>query len=56
MLTGAIASIIWFCVFGYIGSLIADGKSRSSTEGFLLGGFLGPIGWIIEWLLPGGEE
>jgi hypothetical protein len=41
-----------FVICGWIGSYIAKQKGRSTEEGFLLGGFLLAIGWIIEALLP----
>lgn len=39
-------------VFGFLGSFIADQKGRSSGEGFLLGFLFGPLGCLIEVLLP----
>ena len=41
-------------VSGFIGFWIADKKNREPVEGFFLGAFLGPIGWIIEGLLDSG--
>ena len=39
-------------ISGSIGVYIAAKKGREEIEGFLFGAFLGPIGWIIEGLLP----
>jgi hypothetical protein len=35
-----------------VGYYIAEKKNRSTAEGLLFGLFLGPVGWIIEGLLP----
>lgn len=39
-----------------VGVLIADSKGRGKLEGCSLGCLLGPIGWLIEALLPSKEE
>jgi len=39
-------------LFGIPGVYIASQKGRSMLEGFIFGAFLGPIGWLIEALLP----
>lgn len=39
-------------LLGIPGIYIASVKGRSMLEGFILGAFLGPIGWVIECLLP----
>lgn len=36
----------------FVGVLVAQARNRSSAEGFALGCLLGPIGWLIEALLP----
>ena len=39
-------------IFGILGSWIASQKGRSSGEGFVLGFLFGPIGALIEAVLP----
>jgi hypothetical protein len=39
-------------LLGVPGVYIASVKGRSMLEGFIFGAFLGPIGWLIEALLP----
>ncbi len=46
---------IWVIVLGGVGWWIAQQKRRSEVEGCALGCLLGPIGWIIEAVLPTGE-
>ena len=46
------AGVLAFAVSGVVGAYIAHQKGRSLFEGFIWGGCLGPIGWIIEALLP----
>jgi hypothetical protein len=41
-----------FVAFGFLGSYLAGQKHRSPAEGFLLGFALGPIGLLLEVLLP----
>ncbi|HWE37264.1 MAG TPA: hypothetical protein VG406_11915 [Isosphaeraceae bacterium] len=41
--------------FGTFGAWIADQRGRSFWEGALLGFVFGPIGVIVEALLPGGD-
>lgn len=58
MASGGAFLLIWILgalVGGGIGMWIAGQKNRDAWEGALLGFFLGPIGWIIEALLPTGE-
>ncbi len=43
--------IVW-AVFGWFGAYIAEQKGRGSTEGFVLGFLFGPLGCLIEALLP----
>lgn len=40
------------CASGLFGSWIATQKGRRENEGFVLGAILGPLGWLIELLLP----
>lgn len=44
--------LIGFAVLGGVGYWIAGAKGRSGAEGCALGCLLGPIGWIIEAVLP----
>ena len=50
-----VALLAWFA-FGWGGSYVARVKRRSTDEGFLFGFLLGPIGILIEALLPMGPE
>jgi hypothetical protein len=47
--------VIWVIVLGGVGWWIAQQKNRSEVEGAALGCFLGPIGWVIEAVLPTAE-
>lgn len=42
-------------IFGGLGAWIAVQKNRPSGEGILLGALFGPLGAIIETLLPAGQ-
>ena len=44
--------VIYFVVFGLIGSYIAKSKGRNGDEGGCLGIMLGPIGLLIAVLMP----
>jgi hypothetical protein len=44
--------LICAVISGAIGFYIASKKNRSEIEGLLFGLFLGPVGWIVEGLLP----
>ena len=48
----AVILLLVWGLLGGVGSWIATQKGRSGAEGFVLGVLLGPIGWIIEALLP----
>ena len=39
-------------VFGFLGVFVATQKRRSDAEGFFLGFLFGPLGVLIEALLP----
>ncbi len=39
-------------ISGFVGLYISGQKHRSGAEGWWFGFFLGPVGWIIEGLLP----
>ena len=42
-------------LLGGVGAWIAAQKHRTGTEGAALGCLLGPIGWLIEGLLPNAQ-
>lgn len=52
--------VVTCSIFGFVGIWIATQKNRDSGEGFFLGFLLGPIGLLIEAMLPtkakGGSE
>ena len=50
-----ILGAVWIVVLGGVGYWIAQQKRRSEVEGAALGCLLGPLGWIIEAVLPTGE-
>ena len=50
-----VLGVFWVVVLGGVGYWIAIQKRRSEVEGAALGCLLGPIGWIIEAVLPTGE-
>jgi len=43
--------VLWFALGGGIGAAIGSAKGGRAGEGFLLGLFLGVIGWIIVALM-----
>lgn len=49
-----VAWLLTALVFGFLGMWVADQKSRPSSEGFLLGLLFGPLGVLIEAVLPNG--
>ncbi len=51
----AIGSILWFACWGYVGKIIADSRNRNQVEAIIVCGILGPVGAVIELLLPAGE-
>ena len=51
-----VAFLVVALFFGGVGWWIATQKRRSEVEGAALGCILGPIGWIIEAVLPTGTE
>jgi len=46
--------LIWFS-FGGFGAWIASVKNRPTNEGMLVGLFFGPLGCLVEALLPDGQ-
>jgi hypothetical protein len=46
------ALLVLGLVFGFLCSWIAGGRGRSSIEGFVLGFLFGPVGMIVELVLP----
>jgi hypothetical protein len=49
MIASVSASVL---LFGFLGSWIAGQKGRDPAEGFCLGAFFGPLGCLIEALMP----
>lgn len=47
-----IVGLAWLAAGPLVGWWIAEEKGRSGVEGAVLGFFLGPIGWVVEGLLP----
>lgn len=52
---GSIALLMLLGFLGFVGSLISGGRTGETLPGFLLGFFLGPIGWLICFALPRSE-
>jgi len=48
--------IAWFVGFTLLGWFVSYQKGRSQFEGWLLAVLLGPIGLLIEALLPLGDR
>lgn len=48
--------VFGLAIAALVGVLIAESKGRSKAEGLGLGCLLGPIGWLIEALLPSKKE
>ena len=44
--------VVFAAIFGSLGGWIAGQKGREFMEGVLLGGMFGPVGCIIEAVLP----
>jgi hypothetical protein len=44
------------CIFGGLGAWVATHKHRGTLEGFILGLLFGPLGVLVEALLPNGSE
>jgi hypothetical protein len=42
----------WAAVFGSLGAWIACQRDRKGEEGFILGALFGPLGVLVELLLP----
>lgn len=49
---GVFLYLVACAAFGGLGAFVAGAKGRSVGEGFLLGSLFGPIGALIEALLP----
>lgn len=48
----AIGAGVGLCLCGGLGGYVGDAKGRGMGEGFVLGFLLGPLGILIEALLP----
>jgi hypothetical protein len=49
----------WVTIFGATNAIFAQRRGYSPLAGLLLGGLLGPGGWIVVWartIEPSGEE
>jgi hypothetical protein len=47
-----ISVVGWVAMFGYLGQWVAHECGRNEREGFWLGILFGPLGLILEALLP----
>ena len=47
-----VAVLVQLFVFGYFGFWVAGQCGRNPLEGYILGALFGPIGVIVEALLP----
>jgi hypothetical protein len=47
--------IVMAVIFGILGSWIAGQRGRTNTEGFVLSALFGPLGVLVECLLPAGQ-
>ncbi len=47
-----VAWVVMAVVFGGLGAWVAGQKNRNVGEGLILGGVFGPVGVIVEALLP----
>lgn len=41
----------WVLIFGGIGLMLARSLGQNPVLGFALGTILGPLGWLITWLM-----
>lgn len=47
--------VVMAVIFGILGSWIAKQRGRDNTEGFVVSALFGPLGVIVECLLPAGQ-
>ncbi len=47
-----VAAVAWVIAFGWFGGWVASQCGRNGLEGMLLGVFFGPLGVVVEALLP----